>query len=134
MSITQRQGVIFLIPQKKKERSILGNWRPISLLNTDYKIATKCIAKRLEKVSLILIANDQTDYVRCRYIGENVRLISDIIDYYEKVGIPGIIIFLDYEKAFDTVEWTYIQAVLGKMNFGPTLKKWFSTSYKNISS
>ena len=70
-----------------------------------------------------LIANDQTGYVRGRYIGENVRLISDIIDHYEKVGILGIIIFLDNEKAFDTVEWSYIQAVLDKMNFGPMLKK-----------
>ena len=82
LSITQRQGIISLIPKNKKERSSLGNCRPISLLNTDYKIASKCIAKRIEKVLPILIANDQTGYVRGRYIGENVRLISDIIDYY----------------------------------------------------
>ena len=50
LSISQRQGIISLIPKKDKDLLSLKNWRPISLLNTDYKIATKCIAKRLEKV------------------------------------------------------------------------------------
>ena len=50
-SISQRQGIISLIPKKDKDLLPLKNWRPISLLNTDYKIATKCIAKRLEKVN-----------------------------------------------------------------------------------
>ena len=50
LSISQRQGIISLIPKKEKDLLSLKNWRPISLLNTDYKIAIKCIAKRLEEV------------------------------------------------------------------------------------
>lgn len=72
LSISQKQGIISLIPKKSKEILLLKNWRPISLLNTDYKIATKCIAIRLEKVLPPLIARDQTGYIKGRYIGENI--------------------------------------------------------------
>ena len=60
MSISQRRGVISLLPKKNKDTLLLKNWRPITLLNIDYKIATKCIAKRVEKVLPMLIDRDQT--------------------------------------------------------------------------
>ncbi len=46
----QKQGILTLIPKKNSDLSILTNWRPISLLNIDYKIATKTIANRPKKV------------------------------------------------------------------------------------
>ena len=58
LSISRRQGIISLIPKKNKDPLLLKNWRPISLLKTDYKLATKCIAKWLEKVLPHLIAKD----------------------------------------------------------------------------
>ena len=101
LSISQRQGIISLIPKKNKDALLLKNWRPISLLNTDYKLATKCIAKRLEKVLPFLIDGDQTGYIKGRFIGENIRLISDIIEQNKE----GMMLFLDFEKAFDSLEW-----------------------------
>ena len=95
LSISQRQGIISLIPKKNKDPLLLKNWRPISLLNTDYKLATKCIAKRLEKVLPHLIERDQTGYIKGSFIGESIRLISDIIEQYEKE--KGMIFFLDFE-------------------------------------
>ena len=77
-SISQRQGIISLIPkQKDKDTSLLENLRPIPLLNVHYKILTKIIAKRLEKLLPKIINPDQTGYVKGRYIhgGENVSLI-----------------------------------------------------------
>ena len=50
MSISQKRGIISLIPKKDKDKKYLKNWRPISLLNNDYKIVTKALALRLEKV------------------------------------------------------------------------------------
>ena len=64
LSITQRRGVISLLPKKNKDPLNLKNWRPIVPLNTDYKIATKCIAKQLEKVLPVLINRDQTGYIK----------------------------------------------------------------------
>ena len=72
LSISQRRGIISLLPKKNKDPLYLKNWRPISLLNTDYKIATKCIAKRLEKVPPELINRNQTGYIKNRFNGENI--------------------------------------------------------------
>ena len=62
--------------------------RPISLLNVDYKILTKSIAKRLEKVLPKIINSDQTGYIKGRFIGENVRL--PVIIFLKKVGLEII--------------------------------------------
>ena len=132
LSISQRQGIISLIPKKNKDPLLLKNWRPLSLLNTDYKLATKCIARRLEKVLPLLIERDQTGYIKGRYIGENIRLITDIIEQYENK--EGMILFLDFEKAFDSLEWDYLFKVLDTMNFGPSFLNWIRTFYSNISS
>ena len=53
MSITQRQGVITCIPKDRKDKKFLKNWRPITLLNAVYKIASSCIAARLKTVTKI---------------------------------------------------------------------------------
>ena len=84
LSISQKRGVISLFPKKNKDTLLLKNWRPITLLNIYYKIATKCMAKRLEKVLPMLIDRDQTGYVKNRFIGENIRLISDVIELHEE--------------------------------------------------
>lgn len=62
-SISQRKGIISLIPKKDKDPFLLKNWRPTTLLNVDYKLATKCIARRLRKVLPHLIKRDQTGYI-----------------------------------------------------------------------
>jgi len=106
LSISQRQGIISLIPKKKKDTLYLKNWRPVTLLNVDYKIATKTIA--IEKVLPHLINRTQTGYVKGRFIGEGIRLILDIMEYTKYKDIPGVAVFLDFEKALDSVEWNYI--------------------------
>ena len=109
LSISQRRGIITLLPKKNKPRQYLKRWRPITLLNCDYKIAAKSIATRLKTVLPHLINNDQTGFLKGRFIGENIRLINSVIDYAEKQNIPGLLLFVDFEKTFDTLEWTFIR-------------------------
>ena len=104
MNITQKQGIIKVIPKKKKDKSYLENWRPLTLLNVDYKIATKTIAHRIAKVLPKLINEDQTGYVKGRYFGQNIRLIQDIMEVTELENIHGIALFIDFKKAFDTLD------------------------------
>ena len=108
---------------------LLSNWRPITLLNTDYKIASKVIAKRIERILPSIIHPDQTGFMKGRYIGQNIRLINDIIQQTELQKIPGILLFLDFQKAFDTLEWSFIQHTLNLFNFGNGIKKWICTFY-----
>ena len=63
------------------------------VLNADYKIATKVLARRLERILPFIINPDRTGYIEGRSIGENIRLISDLIDYTKQMNIPGIAIF-----------------------------------------
>ena len=134
LSISQRRGIISLIPKKSKDKTILENLRPISLLNVDYKILTKVIAKRIEKVLPTLINPDQTGYVKGRYIGENVRLIYDLIHYTDEPNQKGIAIFLDFKKAFDSIEWNYLLQTLQFFNFGHDIQNWIKIFYNNVTS
>ena len=134
LSVDQKRGIITLIPKKDKIRLLLKNWRPISLLNTDYKILTKCLAKRLHKVLPSLIDFDQTGFLQGRYIGENIRTVADLIDYTSLRNRPGIILLLDFEKAFDTIKWSFIFESLKLFKFGPEFIHWIKTIYHNTES
>ena len=78
LSISQRQGLITCIPKGDKPKQFLKNWRPITLLNVIYKIASACIAERIKTALTELISEDQTGFISGRYIGENTRLIYDM--------------------------------------------------------
>ena len=99
MSNSQRQSIISLLPKGNKDVRFLKNWRPISLLNCDYKVAAKVIAHRIRIFLPDLINNDQTGFVKDRYIGENIRTIIDLIQYVEDNDIPGFLFSVDFEKA-----------------------------------
>ena len=81
MSITQKEGIITCIPKEDKSKQFLRNWRPITLLNTSYKIASSCIAARIKTVLTKIIHNDQKGFMKGRYIGENLKLLYDVIVY-----------------------------------------------------
>ena len=112
LSICQKRGIITLLPKKDKPTNVLNNLRPVTLLNVGYKFVTKVIANRLAKVLPDIISPNQTGYVKNRYIGENVRLISDVIDYTKAKETHGIALFLDLKKTFDSIEWEYLHKVL----------------------
>ena len=130
LSISQRQGILSLKPKKDTDPLCIQNKGPISLLNVDYKIATKSLAGRLKTILPNLINEDQTGYIKSRYIGENIRQILEImIDQTDNYNIPGLMLFIDFKKAFDTLEWSFLQKALQHFNFGPDFTKWVSTIY-----
>jgi hypothetical protein len=111
-SVSQRQGLITCIPKEGKPKHVLKNWRPITLLNVDFKIASACIANRIKPILRNIISETQKGFLKGRYIGECTRLIYDLIDKLEEDDIPGLLLLIDFEKAFDTVEWSFIEKKL----------------------
>ena len=102
LSVTQKQGVITCIPKDNKDKLLLKNWRPISLLNVSYKMAS-AIAARFKPVLTSLINEDQTGFLPGRFIGDNIRLVYDILFYTEKEYLPVMILLLDFVTAFDSI-------------------------------
>ena len=80
LSTSQRQAIIKIIEKKDSDKGQISSWRPISLLNIDYKIISKVLSSRIKQVLPSLIAPNQTAYVQNRFIGGNTRLISDILE------------------------------------------------------
>ena len=134
MSSSQRQAIITLIEKKGKDRYYLENWRPISLTNVDAKIASKVIAARIIPVLPEIITSTQTGYVKGRFIGEAVRSIIDVMDYTKEQNVPGILLFIDFEKAFNSLDWNFMLKSLNVFGFGPSLIRWIETFYTNMSS
>ena len=101
--VTQRRGLISLI-FKKGDRLDPRNWRPITLLNVDYKLAARVVAGRLLKVIHLIVVKDTGCGVPGRYIGENVSSIRDVVSFASRTGVPLAILSLDQGKAFDRVD------------------------------
>ena len=134
LSRDQREGIINLIPKEGKDLRNLKNWRPISLLNADYKILSKALANKLKTALSEIINPDQIGYMKGRFCGENTRLIADMIEYSQLYKEPGIILLIDFEKAFDTVNWKFLFKILEFYNFGPNFIDWIQIIYNKISS
>ena len=132
LSTSQRQAVITLIKQKGRDKRLIKNWRPISLINVDTKIASKSLAIRIKEFLPQLVDCDQTAYVKGRNIGESIRLIDDLLEYADKENLDGLIFAADIEKAFDSIEHNFLLATLTKYGFGLTsfsgLKHFFQTA------
>ena len=107
MSLSQPRGIT-LIEKKGKENTKIKKRRPVALLNTDYKILTKSLSRRLEKHIANIINPDQSGVVSGRYIGESIRIVEDIIEKFHREDKEGIILQLDFEKAFDSVKWEFM--------------------------
>ena len=133
LSIDQKRGILTLIPKKDKDLRHLKNWRPLSLLNTDYKILTKALASRLQDVIPEIVSPNQTGYIKGRYIGENIRTIYDIIEYTSLKNIPGMIVMLDFEKPLIVSHGNFFLKHLTLSILAPTLKNGLK-SYTRIHS
>ncbi|CAB3976933.1 Hypothetical predicted protein [Paramuricea clavata] len=110
-------------PDLKDDRLETKNYRPISLLNVDYKIATRAISGRLLGVIGSIVGYDQTCGIPGRTISENLMLMRDLIEYADWADISLALLSLDQEKAFDRVDWSFLQRILHTFGFGNSFRQ-----------
>ena len=134
LSPSQRLGLITLLCKNPEEPEFLRNWRPISLLNVDYKIISKALTNRLSQVIGKIVNLDQTCAVPGRSIHDNVHLLRNIIDYVNEKDFDCALLTLDQAKAFDRVSHDFLFQLLDVYNFGPDFKKWIKVLYCDIYS
>lgn len=130
---SQRESLLRLI-HKKDDKRLPANWCPISLLNTDYKLASKVITERLKSVIASVVHSDQTCGVPGRSIFSDLQLVRDLLDMINKTDETGILVTLDQEKAFDRVDHGFLLRTLAKLGFGPSFCLWVSLFYNNVFS
>ena len=112
LSTTLRHGLITCLPKGQKPREFIKNWRPITLLSVVYKIASAAIANRLKPILEKIIPNNQTGFLKGRNISDCTCLVYDIMYYAEKENIPGLLLLVDFEKAFDSISWSFLNECL----------------------
>ena len=133
LSITQKRGVISLLP-KKNDLLLLKNWRPLTLLNVDYKILAKVIATRLKEALIHLINSDQTGFLEKRFIGHNIASLIEIIEFCEENDLAAVLLSIDFEKAFDKLDWDFLWKCMAFFEIPENIINWVKILYTGANS
>lgn len=114
-----KQVNIVTIPKPNKDVSLPSSYRPIAVLNKDYKIFTGVLVCRLNKIVQFYVEEDQTGFIAHRNISDNIRWVLNVIHFCKSRKVDSVALALDFKKAFDSVEFMYIHKLLEVMDFGP---------------
>ncbi len=134
LSFTQRVGLITLLCKDPLHADELGNWRPISLLNVDYKIISKSMVNRLKTVAHNIIGPEQSCGIPKRTIFDNLHFLRNTFDYCKERSLTCIALCFDQVKAFDRVDHEYLFFILKTMGFGPSFINWVRLLYADVYS
>ena len=126
---TLNQASISLLLKKGKDPLACSSYRPISLLNVDFKLLSKLLALRLESFLPSIISLDQTGFIRNRHSFSNLRRLFNVLYNVSSSNTHEAVISLDAEKAFDRVEWDYLFHALEKFGFKNNFISWIKLLY-----
>ena len=129
---TAREGVLNLIPKVNKDTRYVKNLRPITLLNTDYKIIEKAIANKILPALEYIIHKDQRGFMKDRRISVNIRKMLDIIHEANKEDLEAVVLSLDFVKCFDKCSFSILHGSLDFFGFGNTIKTWTKILYRDF--
>ena len=116
LSNSQKSSMITVISRR---RCFLKNWRPLFLLGVDYKIASSAIANRIKNILPKIISASQNGFIKVRKIADNSRFLSDLVETMDDRDLEGLLLLIDFEKAFVSLNCKFIDDSLLSFNFGP---------------
>ena len=128
---TLTEASIILLPKQGKDHAECSSYRPISLLNADYKILAKALARRFEPAMPNIISKDQNGFMKNRHSFSNIRRLLNIILSPASTETPEVVVSLDAEKAFDRLEWGYLFEVLKRYHIGSKFISWIKLLYSS---
>ncbi|XP_057809058.1 uncharacterized protein LOC131023530 [Salvia miltiorrhiza] len=124
---------ITLIP-KKEEACSLDDYRPISLIGSIYKVIAKILAQRLSAVMDSIISENQSAFIKGRFILDGVVILSEVIEEAKREKNGRMIFKIDFAKAYDSVEWDFIDSMLERFNFDPLWRRWMKGRLSSASA
>ncbi|XP_028085590.1 uncharacterized protein LOC114286614 [Camellia sinensis] len=117
---------IVLIP--KKDNPIgLGDYRPISLVSSVYKVLAKVLSRRIKRVLPMVISEVQSAFVCGKYILDGVLIANEVVDGWKRSKKKGIILKLDFEKVYDSINWEFLVSMMRNFGFGEQWIRWMKT-------
>jgi len=128
LSLSMREAVIS-IAFKKGDPRLISNYRPLSMLCADVKLLSSILTTRMRSVASSIIHPDQTGFMRGRHIAENILLVREIVRHCKSSKAKSILLFLDQEKAYDRVSWTFLFRSLQRFGFGASFMSWVRLLY-----
>ncbi|GJY38702.1 putative RNA-directed DNA polymerase, eukaryota, reverse transcriptase zinc-binding domain protein [Tanacetum coccineum] len=126
LPLCTNSAFITLIP-KVPNPLFIKDYRPISLIGIQYKIIVKILANRLSKVIDSIISQEQSAFISGRQILDGPLILSEIIDWYKKRNKKLLLFKVDFEKAFDSVSWRYLDHVMCMLGFGVKWRNWIKS-------
>jgi len=124
---------VTLIPKKKKDKMEISDFRPISLVGSLYKIIAKILSKRLKAVLPGLIGDAQTAFVTGRQILDGALIANEVVHWLKRKKKSGVLLKLDFQKAFDSIDWVSLDVVLEEMGFGHLWRCWIKNCITSAS-
>ena len=124
---------IVLLP-KRPDAKRVTDYRPISLIHSIAKIFSKLLANRLAPLLDSLVSKCQSAFIKKRSIHDNFLYVQNAVRHLHKSKTPSLFMKLDIQKAFDTVNWSYLLEVLQAIGFGPRWREWVSILFRTASS
>lgn len=100
-----REAITSLMSKPHRDPLFVNNWRPLSLLNTDYKLYAKVVARRLEPITKYTISEDQKGFLKKRNIADNLLNLLSLVDYCNTTQCDSLLISVDFHSAFDSCNW-----------------------------
>ncbi|GKV24336.1 hypothetical protein SLEP1_g33963 [Rubroshorea leprosula] len=123
---------IMLVP-KKKNPTYLKEFRPISMVGCLFKILAKVLANRLYKVIGKVISVSQSAFIKGRQLVDSVLALNELVHDMKSKRKKGVIFKADFEKAFDTVDWSYLDTMHYLLGFGEKWRSWIKECLSSAS-
>lgn len=123
LSRGSNSSFITLLPKVKDPLSLI-DYRPISLIGCVYKILAKALALRLKRVIGTIIDEVQSAFIENRNILDGLMIINEICTWAKKSKTKTFLFKVDFDKAFDSINWSYLDSVMGQMGFGEKWRFW----------